>query len=291
MANQRLEIKRQLSSEELGRWYRNCKDGKEKTRWQAIWLYEQGVKTQRISEVTGFSRNWVYKLVQRYNDEGPQGLVDEHRDHPGGDKRAILKLEQQQALFKALQSKAPGGGLWTAPKVAAWVKDQTGKTMAASTAWTYLRRLGFSLQIPRPSHFKKTREVVEEQQKQHPDKNIELWSQDETRLGLKPILRKVWALRGRRPVAHHCTRYEWLYVYIFLCPKTGQSYFLILPSVSTEIMNIALVEFVQDINPNQDKVIVLMLDNAGGAHRSKPRASARSGGAQHPRLYTSACSG
>jgi hypothetical protein len=87
-------------------------------------------------------------------------------------------------------------------------------------------------------------------------------------LGLKPIIRKVWALRGKRPVARHRTRYEWLYVYIFVCPNTGQSDFLILPSVSTEIMTLALAEFVKAVNPNQDKIIVLMLDNAGW-HTSK----------------------
>lgn len=105
--------------------------------------------------------------------------------------------------------------------------------------------------------------MVKEQRELHAEKKVELWSQDEARLGLKPIIRKVWALRGQRPIAHHRTRYEWLYVYIFICPNSGQSYFLILPSVSTEIMNIALAEFAKDINPNNDKVIVLMLDNAG----------------------------
>lgn len=132
--------------------YRNCKDGKEKTRWQTIWLYAQEVKTKQISEATGFNRTWVYELLQGYNAEGPEGLIDKHRDNPGGDQRAILKEEQQAALIKALQGKAPDGGLWTAPKVAAWVKSETGKTLANTTAWTYLRRLGFSLQVPRPSH-------------------------------------------------------------------------------------------------------------------------------------------
>lgn len=89
-------------------------------------------------------------------------------------------------------------------------------------------------------------------------------------MGLRPIIPKVWALPGKRPIAHHHTRYEWRYVYIFIfiCPSSGQSYFLILPTVSTQIMNVALAEFAKDINPKQDKIIVLMLDNAGW-HTSK----------------------
>ncbi|HEU4742466.1 MAG TPA: winged helix-turn-helix domain-containing protein [Meiothermus sp.] len=40
------------------------------------------------------------------------------------------------------------------PKVVQWVKN-TAKTLADVTAWTYLRRLGFSLQTPRPRHERK----------------------------------------------------------------------------------------------------------------------------------------
>lgn len=97
----------------------------------------------------------------------------------------------------------------------------------------------------------------------HPDKPVEVWSQDEARLGLKPILRRVWALRGQRPLGLHRTRYEWLYVYFFVHPARGQSYFLLLPTVNTEGMNLALQEFVRDVNPQGEKIIVLLLDNAG----------------------------
>lgn len=152
MASRRIPLTPHLRVEELEQRYRSCKDGKEKTRWQTIWLYAQKVKTKQISEATGFYRTWVYELVQRYNAEGPEGLVDKHRDNPGGDQRAILSELEQEALMKAIQGKAPDGGLWTAPKVAQWVKNNTGKTLAATTAWTYLRRLGLTLQVPRPSH-------------------------------------------------------------------------------------------------------------------------------------------
>ncbi len=45
---------------------------------------------------------------------------------------------------------------------------------------------------------------------------------DEHRIGLKPILRGVWAPRGERPIAlgHH--RYEWLYVWGFVEPGDGR---------------------------------------------------------------------
>ena len=43
----------------------------------------------------------------------------------------------------------------------------------------------------------------------HPDGSVALWTQDEMRLGPKPVLRKVWAQRGRRPTARVKRRCEW----------------------------------------------------------------------------------
>jgi transposase len=64
-------------------------------------------------------------------------------------------------LAKALRTSAPDGGLWTAPKVAAWITDKSGQEVHHSTAWRAMRRLGFSLQVPRPAN--KRRASVEEQ--------------------------------------------------------------------------------------------------------------------------------
>jgi len=44
---------------------------------------------------------------------------------------------------------------------------------------------------------------------------------DEHRLGLKPILGKVWAKRGQSLVAQVEHRFEWLYLYAFTCPESG----------------------------------------------------------------------
>ncbi len=93
--------------------------------------------------------------------------------------------------------------------------------------------------------------------------SIEVWYQDEARLGLKPIVRRVWARRGQRPVAASCTRYDWLYVYGLVHPITGRCYWLILPTVNTSVMSRALAEFARDVGAGPDKQIVLVVDNAG----------------------------
>ena len=69
----------------------------------------------------------------------------------------------------------------------------------------------------------------------HPHAAVEVWAQDEARIGLVPVVRRVWAPRGKRPVAVGRRRYEWVYVYGFVHPSTGRVEWLLLPAINTEL--------------------------------------------------------
>jgi len=63
-----------------------------------------------------------------------------------------LTAEQQAELFAALQSEPPDHGLWSGPKVTAFVKDRFGVEVRNQTGWQWLKDLGFRLVVPRPRH-------------------------------------------------------------------------------------------------------------------------------------------
>lgn len=86
---------------------------------------------------------------------------------------------------------------------------------------------------------------------------------DEHRIGLKPILRRIWALRGATVTAPVAPRYEWMYVYAFVHPQSGQTSWLLLPTVNVEVFSCALAAFAEEVGAGPDKQIVLVLDGAG----------------------------
>ena len=57
-------------------------------------------------------------------------------------------------------------------------------------------------------------------------------------------------------------------MYGFVRPTTGQTYWLILPTVNIEAMTLALAEVARDSGAGPDKRILLVVDNAGW-HGSK----------------------
>ena len=97
----------------------------------------------------------------------------------------------------------------------------------------------------------------------HPDKIIEIWAQDEMRLGLQPVTRRVWSPKGKRPIAKMDRKYQWLYCYCFVRPLTGDNFWTIMPRVDTEIMSLSLKEFSNYHNSKKDKIIIILLDQAG----------------------------
>jgi len=95
-----------------------------------------------------------------------------------------------------------------------------------------------------------------------------LWAFDEHRIGLLPIVRKVWAKRGSHPVRIVETRYQWLYLYGFVHPQSGRTHCLILPRMNAALYNQALKDFAQAVGAGARTQIILVVDGAG-SHRSQ----------------------
>jgi transposase len=148
--SRRLTIQAHMTVDELGQHYRQARDPIERSHWQILWLLVQGRPTAEVAQVTGYSVAWVRTLVWRYNTRGAVGLVDTRHQNPG--HRPLLTPEQETELEQALEGPAPDGGLWTSPKVAAWISARSGRPVGKQRGWVYLQRLQHPPKVPRSQH-------------------------------------------------------------------------------------------------------------------------------------------
>jgi transposase len=102
---------------------------------------------------------------------------------------------------------------------------------------------------------------VQEIRQKHPEKQVEVWFQDEARFGQQGTLTTVWADRGSRPSAVKQTEYDWIYLFAAVNPQTGDSSAMLAPTVNTDYMNAHLTFISRQAGPN--KHVVLVLDQAG----------------------------
>jgi hypothetical protein len=92
---------------------------------------------------------------------------------------------------------------------------------------------------------------------------VEVGAFDEHRVGLKPILRKIWAPRGWRPVAAGHHRFQWLYLYGFVRPATGEVVWFLADAVNTARFSALLGAVAREVGAGPTKSVILVLDRAG----------------------------
>jgi len=95
---------------------------------------------------------------------------------------------------------------------------------------------------------------------------LEVWFQDEARVGQQATLTRIWAERGTRPRAPRDTRYKWTYIFGAVCPERGTTAALVMPKADTAAMNAHLAEISRTVAEGAHAILVL---DGAGWHGSK----------------------
>lgn len=97
----------------------------------------------------------------------------------------------------------------------------------------------------------------------HPGAAVEVWAADEHRIGLKPIVRRVWAPRGKRPVVELHPRYQWRYLSGYVHPASGRTEWHLSSGINIDLFASSLAHFAEQAGAGPDKEVLLVLDRAG----------------------------
>ena len=95
----------------------------------------------------------------------------------------------------------------------------------------------------------------------HPEARVQLWCEDEARVGQKGRVCHRWYERGVRPPGLADKRFESLYLFAACRPGTDQAFALALPEATAKTMGLFLTAFAGQLAPGTHAV--LLLDRAG----------------------------
>ena len=90
---------------------------------------------------------------------------------------------------------------------------------------------------------------------------IEVWFQDEMRVGQKNKLTYVWARKGTRPRVAHDQRTQSAWLFGAVCPERGAGAAVVLPFCNAAAMQLHLDEIATQVLPGAHAI--LLLDQAG----------------------------
>ena len=103
--------------------------------------------------------------------------------------------------------------------------------------------------------------MAEVRAKLAPGTPVEVWFQDEMRVGQKNKLTYRWARKGSRPRAAHDQRTQSTYLFGAVCPDRGAGAALVLPACNSEAMQLHLDEIATKVAPGAHAILIL--DQAG----------------------------
>ena len=101
-------------------------------------------------------------------------------------------------------------------------------------------------------------------------KPVEIWFQDEARVGQKGSLEYIWAPVGSRPPMVRDNRHDSAYLFGAICHARAVGAAIIMPTVNTEAMNEHLKEISTQVAPGAHAVLVL---DGAGWHQTGGRLS------------------
>lgn len=87
--------------------------------------------------------------------------------------------------------------------------------------------------------------------------NVDVWFQDEARVGQKGTVTRTWAQKGSRPRLKRQQQYESAYVFGAVCPMSDEAVGLVMPSVNGNAMKLHLKLISAKVPKGRHAVIVM----------------------------------
>lgn len=91
--------------------------------------------------------------------------------------------------------------------------------------------------------------------------NVELWWQDETRVGQQGSITRQWAIKGTRPRAVRQQQFLNAYLFGAVCPARNKGAAIVSPYANTHAMNEHLKEISSQVEEGKHAVVIM--DQAG----------------------------
>jgi transposase len=164
-----LGLRADFDAAQLRRLAVGAVDGHQARRLLGIAAAYDGLSRAEAAMIAGMDRQILRDWVRRFNEEGPEGLVN--RRAPGNPRR--LTSEQEAELAQIVEGGPAAAGLahlarWRCADLKALIKARWGVTYHERTIGKLLDRLGFSHITTRPRHYRQDPEAMETFKKTSP---------------------------------------------------------------------------------------------------------------------------
>jgi len=246
--------------------YKVEQNPKIKIKLQALHHLQRGKAIQEVSTITLYNRksvrHWLYMFVL-FDYEG---LIEKE----GRGRKPRLCKEYEDLFRERLDEiqEAKKGGRITVDDIQQLLANEFNCCYSRSGVYALLDRLDIVWISARSKHPKHSQEAIEQFKESFPEeveqikekiesKKIEVWWQDECRVGQQGSLSRVWATKGTRPRVVRQKQFLSTYIFGAVCPDRDIGCALVLPQCNTGMTQMHLDQISEHVRLNYHAIVLM----------------------------------
>ena len=254
-----VRLREDYSVEELRALARRSKTVNQSRRLLSLAAVRDGMDRGAAAKVGGMDRQTLRDWVHRFNALGPEGLIDNWTQGPKP-RLSTEQLAEVAQIVEAGPDRGKDGVVrWRRIDLKRVIAERFGVEFSRALCWKAAQdarllphqrkaapsgagredRRGFQKNFPRAlkAHLEGLPETTP----------VEIWFEDEARIGQKNGQVRQWAKRGTRPRQPADQRYDNAYLFGAICPARGVGAALALPYADTDMMQLHLDEISRNV--------------------------------------------
>ena len=162
-----IPVRDDYSGDELRRLASASRDGEQTRRLMALAAIYDGKNRTQAAAIGLMDRQTLRDWVHRFNEEGPEGLINKKTPGRPSKFTAEHRCELAKIVAEGPEKHIPGLARWRCIDLVPVVKERFGVECHAATISRILGEMGFSHISPRPRHPKQDTQAIEEYKKLH----------------------------------------------------------------------------------------------------------------------------
>jgi transposase len=157
---QPIAVRGDYSSTELRALARRSRDADQARRLLSIAAVVDGASRAEAAKLGGMDRQTLRDWVHRFNQSGPEGLVNRAAPGPSPKLSAAQQAELAALVERGPRPAVDGVVRWRACDLQQWIWAEFGIAVSDDTVYRMLKSLGFSHLSARPKAYQQDGEAI-----------------------------------------------------------------------------------------------------------------------------------
>lgn len=246
--------------------YKMERNAKIKVKLLALAHLQNGKSLKEVAAVVFYTEKTIKGWLNRFVEFNYEGLIEK----PGRGRKPRLPVTEEENFKDAIDELSDNvkGGSIDAEDIQKLLLEKFDCNYSLTGVYTLLDRLNIVWITARSKHPKSSQEAMEEFKRMFPSEvkkiqgkevcgKIEIWWQDEARIGQQGTLSRVWARKGTRPRVVRQRQFISTHLFGAVCPDRDEGCAIIVPECNSGMMQIHLDEISKKIEEDSHGIILM----------------------------------